>query len=243
MVNAESAGPLHGAPTGRQRSGWALAGLWAALTLLLVVLFLLATRACGLSLFGGAVNLTWCALPTTADPSQIVFEQERLRERTLEDRLEQVRLRLVNAPPCPSPPEVEIAEAPPPPDIPEEPWQDQDLDVLEGCWQRISNLVIDDVDTGEIHAVRDWQMCFDADGTGEQRLEFENGAVCSGPIDAEFLPDGRLLIRDREDVPCDDNRGIYAHIAECSRLPDGTAECTSSQPEIGREGIPSTFRR
>lgn len=237
-----------GAP---RSGGWAVLGLWGALAILLVALFLLATRACGLAFFGGdALRLSHCPPPPLPDPRLAVIEQERLRERALEERIEQLRLDLVAAPSCPAPPPppVEVAEpapppAEPPPDLAEEAWEEQEIGMLEGCWERISNMVIDDVDTGETYDVRHWEMCFAADGTGEQRLEFENGAVCSGPIEAEFLPDGRLRIRDLQDVPCDDGRAIYAHIAECTRMPDGTAECIARQPEIGRAGIPSTFRR
>lgn len=222
-------------------------GLWAALALTLSTVFLLAMRACGLSAFGGTVMILHCQPPMTQDEPIVTLQQEHLRQQALEDHLDRLRLRLVDAPHCPPPPEADVAEPEPnpatEPDLAEEAWDDRNLEMLEGCWQRISNLMIDDVDTGQVHAVRDWQMCFHADGSGEQRLEFDNGAVCSGPIDAVFLPDGRLQIRDLEDVPCDDGRGIYAHIAECTRLPDGTAECVARQPRIGREGIPSTFQR
>lgn len=235
--------------------GWAVPGLWSALFILLVALFLLATQACGLSALGGAVGFSYCPPPPSPDPRLTALDREQLRQIANEARLDRLRLALVSAPSCPAPPAAELAEAAPDagadadaepaavPDIPEEAWQDRDIDVLEGCWERVSNMVIDDVDTGEVYPVRHWEMCFTADGSGEQRLEFENGAVCSGPIEAEFLPDGRLRIRDLEDVPCDDGRAIYAHIAECARQPDGTAECIARQPEIGRAGIPSTFRR
>lgn len=232
---------------------WAMLGLWVALVVLLLGFFLLATRACGLSALGGAVSISHCPPPPSTDPRLTALQQERLRERALQERLDRLRLALVAAPSCPASIAPELAEAAPEtgpdaepvpaPDIPEEAWDERDIDVLEGCWERVSNMVIDDVDTGEIYPVQHWEMCFAADGTGEQRLEFENGAVCSGAIEAEFLPDGRLRIHDLGDVPCDDGRAIYAHIAECTRLPDGTAECIARQPEIGRSGIPSTFRR
>lgn len=224
-------------------------GLWAVLLLVLAVLFLLATRACGLAAFGGALRLSHCPPLPMPDPRLVVIEQERLRERSLEDRLARLRLEMVGAPFCPPVAPVEVAEAEPEPDpepstdLAEEAWEERRIDLLEGCWRRISNLAIDDVDTGDVYGVRTWEMCFAPDGTGEQRLEFENGAVCSGPIEADFLPDGRLRISDLQDVPCTDGRAIYAHIAECTRQADGTAECIARQPEMGREGIPSTFRR
>ena len=139
------------------------------------------------------------------------------------------------APARPPPPE-------PPPDIPEDAWQDRDLGLLEGCWQRITNLSTRDTVTGRTTPVRSWQVCFDTAGQGRQVVIYENGLRCEGGISAAFLPDGRLGMRDTGAITCPDRR-IHAHVYECDRVADGTAVCVARQPESGTSDIRSTFQR
>ena len=141
-------------------------------------------------------------------------------------------------------PPAQIAEAPAPPvpDIPEEAWEEQETDFLEGCWTLISDYATQDINTGEIFTVESWQMCFDAAGNGQQTLIYDNGVTCQGDVEAEFTEDGRLQVPDLDDVRCDDNSRILQRMMVCDRRPDGTAYCVARTLRTGA-GSEVVFRR
>lgn len=228
-------------------------GLWAVLALVLAGLGLRALDACAIAWPGASGSLSYCPPPAPADLRDGVLDRAEAREAMLEERLERLRLQLVSVPDCPPPPPepVEVAEAPPEepaepppePDIPEQEWEEQDLGLLEGCWERVTNMVVIDHETGEETPVAEWRICFDEQGNGTQELTYENGVTCSGTVTAEFRPDGRMRLIDDGDLPCSDGTRIFRGINDCRRLPDGTARCVGRQPEVGVDNIRSLFRR
>jgi hypothetical protein len=182
--------------------------------------------------------------------------QERLRERALERRLDRLRLQLAAAPPCPpppAPPVLPVREEPPPappppeevaevPDIPEEAWDDRDIALLDGCWERVTGLTVSNIETGEESTASTWRLCFGRDGSGENLVMLEGAGRCTGEARAEFLDDGRMRIEDVEDIHCPDGTYIYLGEWECERTAEGEAVCTGRQ-RIDDDLIRFTLRR
>lgn len=139
------------------------------------------------------------------------------------------------------------AEAPavPPPDplpepLPEPPsepasldaerWDEQDISILEGCWQLDSNYSTVNVQTGVRRSVTDWQLCLDSNGTGEQTMVYEDGTACRGPAQGSFDPSGQLILTDTARIQCDGGAFVYERVTTCERAADGTADCVAIQP-------------
>lgn len=120
------------------------------------------------------------------------------------------------------------------PDIREEDWNNRDVSLLEGCWSLVSDYRIRDEDTGVLHPVDNWRMCFDDSGAGTQTLVFEDGSVCeSNRVRAEFNQNGDLVIGDNEDLVCSDRYIIYERDMTCVLIQDGSASCVSRQERTG----------
>ena len=220
--------------------------------------------ACGLAWPSGRPILHFCPRPAEAavDDRLLLLEAEQARQAVLQERLDRLRIAAAAVPPCPSPappepdpapsdlaapdpePPAEVAEAPPPPapDIPEEAWEDRETDFLEGCWTLVSDYATRDIETGELSWVASWEMCFDAEGNGQQTLVYDNGVTCQGGVEAAFTEDGRLQVLDVDDVSCDNNSSIFQRMMVCDRRPDGTAYCQTRSLETGGEGD-AIFRR
>ncbi len=240
--------------SGRRRGpGWLAALGWGLLALVLAAVAVVVTGACGLSLPGGARPfVVFCPPPASAavDPdaaARLAIEQQR--EAVLAEALRRMERQLARVADCPRPPP-RVAEAPPQPepepeplDIPEDEWEERDIGFLEGCWSLINDMEITDIDTQEAYPVRDWRICFDESGSGEQTIVYENGTRCGGEIRADFLPDGRLRFEDVRDIECDGGFVIFRIINQCTRLPDGTADCIGAQPGPNITDIHSIFRR
>ena len=126
------------------------------------------------------------------------------------------------------------SDGPSGPGIREEDWENRDVALLEGCWSLDSDYSLENVDTGAVSGVESWQMCFDEEGIGSQTLTFDDGRTCeSERTEAEFAPNGNLLVRDGENVSCDDGSFIYEREMNCSLDRDGGASCASVQEETG----------
>ncbi|MBL8835440.1 MAG: hypothetical protein JNL66_04300 [Alphaproteobacteria bacterium] len=145
---------------------------------------------------------------------------------------------IVQAPPTPAAPAVPPPTPPPvspqPPatprsDIPAERWQNREVALMQGCWNRITNMRVRRI-SGEEFPVRSWRMCFDENGNGTQDLVWENGTQCHGQVRARFLPDGRLELEEAE-APCSDGSRNLRAQTECTRAADGTADCDRYIPE------------
>ena len=109
----------------------------------------------------------------------------------------------------------------------------RDIQILEGCWALDSHYRTRDVNTGAISTVASWNMCFDANGVGNQTLQFDTGTTCRSGTTARFNSVGQLEIRDDANVHCSDQSYIYKRVMTCDHQSDGTASCQSNQPELG----------
>ncbi len=143
----------------------------------------------------------------------------------------------------PAPPQPGEQEPRTPPQIPERDWREREVSFLEGCWRLASDYRITRRDTGQVFAAREWRMCFDRNGAGSQTLEFENGARCESAVQAEFAPDGSLLVIDGGDVPCDNGSNIDRRIMQCQRQADGTADCVTRHTRPPAYPVPVRFGR
>lgn len=137
---------------------------------------------------------------------------------------------------APTPP---VAEIPPEPAIDEQAWNDRDLAALDGCWQLDSNYRTRDVNTGVITNFNQWQMCFDANGAGTERMRATNGVTCEGNVTGAFNDAGALVVREPGDLSCSNGSIIFQRNVSCTLAGDGTANCSSYQP---RGGARDTFR-
>lgn len=117
-----------------------------------------------------------------------------------------------------------------PPSLDAERWEEQDISILEGCWQLDSNYTTVNVESGERRSVTDWQLCLDSNGTGEQTMVYEDGTACRGPAQGSFDPGGQLILTDTARIQCDDGAFIYERVTTCERAADGTASCVAVQP-------------
>lgn len=211
---------------------------WVLLTGLLAGMAYLALDACALGLPGMPAVFERC--PVEPAPAPTVLVDERREEEALRREIVLLERQLATAPDCRQPepevPEPETVEPQPEPqpapDISEESWEEQDVSLLEGCWNLTSDYRLTDIDTGEIVGARAWQMCFEADGSGWQTLVLDNGVTCNAPVRGEFEGD-QLVINDLDDVHCDSGFYIFRRVARCNRLANGTAACHSSQPGRG----------
>jgi len=139
------------------------------------------------------------------------------------------------APPPPAPPAEPPTEPPAeppsePPSLDAERWDEQDISILEGCWQLDSNYSTINVQTGVRRSVTDWQLCLDSNGTGEQTMVYEDGTACRGPAQGSFDPSGQLILTDTARIQCDDGAFVYERVTTCERAADGTASCVAVQP-------------
>ena len=160
------------------------------------------------------------------------------------------------APPMPEPPPPEPTPEPAPepagpqPDIPEEAWEEQDISLLDGCWNLISDYsmfrrglfgqaVEVDVDS--------WTACFDSSGRGSQDFILDDPSrapvACSSAIRARFLPNGNLRIDDSSETRCIGGTRVgQRENIVCERQGDGTALCTYRRPGGPRAGDRVTIR-
>jgi hypothetical protein len=137
------------------------------------------------------------------------------------------------------------AEAPPtpPPALPSDRWNRHDLSMLEGCWSRISNMVVRSVATGRPLSVANWRLCFDRAGHGTQTITLREGGRCTGSVQATF-DDERVLMRATR---CTGPGFFFVRSQQdCTRTSDEEATCIGRDlegPGVGRGIDESQFRR
>ena len=220
-----------------------LFGTLGALILLLVSLVQATALlpSCGLRL-ENASFLDFCPDPGPTGPSP-ELAAEHQRRATLEARLRDLERRLAGLPACrPAPP----PPPPPPPDpnrLDAERWAEQDIALLEGCWSLASDHSVRNHQTGETTTVDSLQMCFDAEGNGEQQYVLSDGTECTNNVTAAFTDGGRLRISDLTNVACTDRSYIYQTIHTCTLEPNGEADCAGIQPEINQRSRVRIKRR
>jgi hypothetical protein len=248
---------------------WPLWLVAAAVMAALVALAVQARPLQSLRSLLARVDPTLCDLPELAR-MEAQLEQDRRAEMALRRELEDVQDDVLQhralcrfpAPPAPVAPPPVIAATPPTPasppatpqappapppqqqaraDLPAERWRERDLGILEGCWQRQTNMQVFDRDSGAVRRVRRWQLCFDGNGSGTQELQWSDGTVCRGRLRARFAADGSLQFND-SGIPCSNGAFIYRQETACERRDDGTARCRARQPQLGTVDE-SIFRR
>ncbi|KAA5612179.1 hypothetical protein F1189_10980 [Rhodovastum atsumiense] len=231
-------------PISRPRWPW----WWLPLALLLLLL------AAGLVWFiprlaGAIAGLpppTACAEPPPAEAADLQDEELRLRARIaeLEQRLAghalQCRVEEAQRPP-PTPP------APPPApqpraELPKDRWEQRDLSMLEGCWRNITSMRTIDMKTRVVNEVRDWKLCFDRSGHGQQTVSWGDGDVCQGSLRASFAEGGKLTLTDAEHCT-GPGKGLVLGQTECRRDSDFEATCLRRDLEGGRGKQTGRFRR
>ena len=205
---------------------WILASLLLGLVGFVAFLIL---GACGVLSPLSTWGIPGCPA-VVADVSDPRFEAALGRQAVLESQVTDLETRLARLecpPPHPPPPEPE-PEPEPQSGMDAEQWEEQDIQMLEGCWALDSDYQVQDVDTGAISTVASWNMCFDADGVGSQTLRFDDGTTCRSGTTARFNSAGQLAISDDSDVHCSDRSYIYQRVMTCDLQPDGTASCLST---------------
>ena len=208
---------------------------------LILLAAVLVLPACGVRFVVGQSMLWACPAPETrqsTDALDLLHE----RQRSLFAELRSLE-RDLGLPSCeperPAPPPIEPDPPPIEPDIDPDAWNNQDIRLLDGCWILDGEeYVIVDFDTRVKTRYNEWEMCFDANGRGEQTLRGrDDGSLdsvrCNGRTQAAFDGQGRLVISDAANVQCDDNSYIYRRVITCELVED-TAQCSSVQP--GRSG-------
>lgn len=204
--------------------------------------------SCGLRL-GPFGDLVFCRAPAAGEASpELAAELER--RAALEDRLRGLERRLAGLAACPPPepvagpePPAQAQAEPEPEGLDEKRWREKDISLLEGCWALASNYRLRDRRTGSVTGVATWEMCFDAEGNGDQRLVQTDGRECTGDVSASFGEDGQLGINDPANVRCTGGFHIYRRMMTCTLEPNGEAACESRQPEIGGRSNVRIMRR
>lgn len=198
---------------------------------------LVAAAALGLAMLilpACAVGLSFAdACPPVQDPApQARLDTAAAHRAALEAEIAALQRRVAALPQCTAP-VAALPETPPDPprDIAEDRWNERDIGLLEGCWRLDSDYEMQRGRGGPVLRVRDWQMCFDAAGRGEQTQTFTDGTNCQGGITGAFGEDGRLRISDNGNVPCN-NGFIERRVGTCTLTPEGRARCTNRHPHL-----------
>jgi hypothetical protein len=133
--------------------------------------------------------------------------------------------------------------APPPkPGLTQTLWDNRDLSVLKGCWNRTSNMTLYDVDSNKPVTVQSWHMCFDENGGGTQDIVLTDGRSCNGPLTAHF--ESKTLVIS-EPQKCEGTMNLVHGATSCQRVNVNEADCTRREdegPDIGSEAQ-GTFQR
>jgi hypothetical protein len=116
--------------------------------------------------------------------------------------------------------------------------------MLEGCWHRYTNMTTRNLTTGEMMSVREWKICFNRQGQGEETIVWSDGQSCHNRMQAQFNPAGDVNMRDLE--RCRSAQGSLV-LGEwvCHRVSDTEASCPRTAlegPGTGRS-TPGQFRR
>ena len=220
---------------------------------LILLAAVLVLPACGVRFVVGQSLLRTCPVPEARQSTNALdLLHERQRSLFAELRSLERDLGLSSCEPVqPAPPpiaEEPVQPAPPPiaeetPDgIDPDAWNDQDVRLLDGCWMLDGeDYVATNRETGVRTRFTEWEMCFDANGQGEQTLRGRRGAssdsvLCESDTQAAFDSQGRLVISDAANVLCDDNSYIYRRVVTCELVEDTWAQCLSVQPEAPSGG-------
>lgn len=199
---------------------------------------LLLLPACGVQGDRFAVWLGYC--PASVDPPAVSAELQAALDRrvALEARVFDLQQQLALQQCTPTdvsllpPRQTDIA----PPEVDADRWEDQDISVMEGCWELDQTLTINNVETGEDVFYDDWRMCITADGRAEQIMTSQQGDSCEGSLSAEFSGEGDLQLIEPANLACESGFEIFRREITCELNEQGFLECVSVQPDESRGG-------
>ena len=187
--------------------------------------------ACGVVGPGWTWGISGCPIARSGRPdSRLAAAQDQ--QAFLEEKVAQLEMQLAllecEAPLTVARPEPEPEPEPAQPEgLDAEQWDEQDIEVLAGCWVLDSDYQTMDVQTREVSDVASWNMCFEPDGRGNQTIVYDTGLSCRSDNTARFNDRGQLEISDSGNVMCSDRSYIYSRVMTCDLQPDGTASCLS----------------
>lgn len=209
-----------------------------ALALVLVVAgaAALVLQSCGLRLpFSDRVILTCPPAETRAEADA---RRVAGQARTLETRIAALEQQLAGL-------ECTALPPPPPDDTPSglapDAFRDNDISIMEGCWELQSEYNVRHIRTGEITSFRDWRICFDAAGNGREEMRATNGVSCEGQLSGR-IGSGQLSMAEPGNLICSNGFEIFRRDITCSLDAQGVANCSTYQPEIDGRGT-ATLRR
>lgn len=116
--------------------------------------------------------------------------------------------------------------------LPEDDWNAGKLSMLNGCWHLTTNMILYFVSTNLPHPVATWVICFDKSGKGTQTVTFQDGAACTGPVQASFTNDHQLRIDEPAECSGSETTIVKGHWI-CSRTSDSEAQCIGTDDQGG----------
>lgn len=201
----------------------ALFGGSVAFVFLVTMLVALILPACGARPPFLGFLAPFCSEPVAADPRLAAADADR---RALEDEIAGLERELAQLR-C-TQPVAELPQRSEEDETMEDVIREGDEQALAGCWDLISDYSIRDQSTGASYPVESWQVCFDEQGQGEQRLRYENGVQCNGPVRAD-ISSGTLRISDIGDLPCSNGFRIFERVTDCQLTGSGRVRCMQTQ--------------
>ena len=197
------------------------------------VVALTVTPAC-LLVFGYSISFGSCGLNKVSLSNET---SQTIQNQTLEAEIFQLEKILLGID-CTSTKVSVLPEQAQPQDINIQEWKSGKISTLKNCWNlKGDQYEIENVNTGSITTFHSWELCFDENGIGNQKL-VSNSINCSGNITAKFNDDGSLQISDETDVNCSNQSIIFRREMKCTLDLAGKAKCGAYQPGQGRGESP-----
>ena len=197
---------------------------WFLLAILLAILFWLALPACGIH---GLKSFGPCAAGSETSRAPVIEDDDldrqirNLRRQIAESERACVATREVpnQSQPVEEKPSIEKI------------IREGDTKNLAGCWELQSDYTLYlGGDANRPVKVKDWEVCFDDQGGGQQTIRFENGEVCRGGVTSEFQGNQKLSITDVGDTPCQSSRTfgkVSRRQTQCTIDVSERAQCVS----------------
>lgn len=171
----------------------------------------------------------WECSRVEARPAQVALEVEADRTRVLEAEIRRLERELIaSANNCPVQPRQSLPDPDEEATFDRDRWEERDITVLEGCWELESDYTVYNLRTQEPYPVKDWRICFDESGRGDQSLSISTSTRCSGRVTATFDEANKLTIADEADLPCQGQFGmLQRRLTTCTLGSDQRAVCST----------------